>query len=186
MKIQVGPRKNLLGPMPIVLVGVSVNGKPNYTTVAYVGIFSRNSVSVAMSKARYGNASIKENKTFSVNIPSADMVVQTDYCGIVSGNKVDKSGVFTTFYGELQTAPMIEECPVNLECRVVHILRLGSHDLIIGQIEGAYASEDCITKGFPDVLKIKPIIFDIDFRRYFAFGEQIAESHKVGLELRKK
>jgi len=53
-------------------------------------------------------------------------------------------------------------------------------------VEGAYASEDCLTNGKPDVEKIRPMIYDIDFRRYLAFGDVIAQAFKVGLELKKR
>ncbi|MFC1921177.1 hypothetical protein ACFLYQ_05585, partial [Chloroflexota bacterium] len=57
---------------------------------------------------------IKQNMTFSVNVPSADLVKETDYCGIESGSKADKVAVckFDVFYGKLETAPMVEQCPV--------------------------------------------------------------------------
>ncbi|GAH34868.1 unnamed protein product, partial [marine sediment metagenome] len=104
------------------------------------------------------------------------------------GADVDKVKVcrFKVFYGHLETAPLIEQCPVNLECRVMHIMNLGSHDFIIGQVEGTYVSGDCLTDGKPDVNKIRPIVFDITFRRYFAFGEVVAEAYKAGLELKEK
>ena len=76
--------------MPITLVGATVNGKPNYLTVAHVGIMNHAQptyITVGLGKMHYTNAGIKENKTFSVNIPSEDMVVKTDYCGIVTREK---------------------------------------------------------------------------------------------------
>jgi flavin reductase (DIM6/NTAB) family NADH-FMN oxidoreductase RutF len=88
-----------------------VNGKPNYITIAHVGIMDPGTVSLSMSKAHYTNAGIKENGTFSVNIPSAKIVKETDYCGLMSGKNIDKASLFKTFYGKLKTAPMIEECP---------------------------------------------------------------------------
>lgn len=186
MKIQVGPRKNLLGPTVIVLVGANVAGKPNYTTVAYVGIFARNSVSVAMSKSHYGNAGIKENKTFSVNIPSEEIVVQTDYCGMVSGNKVDKSGVFKTFYGEMETAPMIEECPLNIECKLTQVYDNGNGETFIGEIVETYANDDCMTNDLVDYSKVNPILFVTEETNYWKLGPRFAEAWKVGEALKGK
>ncbi len=99
--------------------------------------------------------------TFSVNVPSTDTVKETDYCGLVSGSKVDKVEVcrFKVFYGKLVSAPLLEQCPVNLECRVVHILDLGSHSLIIGRISEAHVSENCLTDGESDINKIKPLVY---------------------------
>ena len=73
MKMKLGP-KNCLYPMPTTLIGALVNGKPNYVTIAHVGIMDMGSVSLGMNKNHYTNQGIKENKTFSVNMPSAKMV----------------------------------------------------------------------------------------------------------------
>ena len=80
MKMKLGP-KNCLYPMPTTLIGALVNGKPNYVTIAHVGIMDMESVSLGMNKSHYTNAGIKENRAFSVNIPSARLVKEADYCG---------------------------------------------------------------------------------------------------------
>jgi flavin reductase (DIM6/NTAB) family NADH-FMN oxidoreductase RutF len=105
-------------PMPISLIGANVKGKANFLVAAWfmAAAISPPKVTVALNKEHYTNQGIKENKTFSVCIPSEDMVKATDYCVLVSGFKADKSGVFDVFYGKLKTAPMITACPVNLEC----------------------------------------------------------------------
>ncbi len=94
-KIELEP-KALLFPKPIVLVGANVTDKPNYMPVGYVGIVNMKPpiISVAMGKSHHTNIGIRENGTFSINIPSEDMVRITDYCGLVSGRRVDKSGLF--------------------------------------------------------------------------------------------
>jgi flavin reductase (DIM6/NTAB) family NADH-FMN oxidoreductase RutF len=106
MKIDIGP-KNCLYPLPTTLVGALVNGKPNYITIAHVGIMDMGSVSLGMSKVHYTNEGIKENGTFSINIPSVKMVRKTDYCGLVSGKTENKADMFKTFFGKLKSAPMI-------------------------------------------------------------------------------
>ena len=98
MKVKLGA-KNCLYPMPTTIVGANVNSKPNYIAIAHVGIMDHGSISVSLNRAHYTNAGIKENQTFSVNIPSVDMVKETDYCGLVSGKNQDKSRVFECFYG---------------------------------------------------------------------------------------
>jgi flavin reductase (DIM6/NTAB) family NADH-FMN oxidoreductase RutF len=113
---------------------------------------------------------------------------ETDYCGIVSGEKEDKVAAcaFKVFYGILKTAPMIEQCPVNLECKVMHTLHLGSHALVIGQIEEVHVSEDCLTGGEPDVLKINPFMYCTGAEKtYYGFGQRLAEAFSVGLEIKK-
>jgi flavin reductase (DIM6/NTAB) family NADH-FMN oxidoreductase RutF len=115
------------------------------------------------------------------------MVTEADYCGIVSGQETNKAEVcrFTNFYGKLGNAPMIEQCPVNLECKVVHTLGLGSHLLLIGRVEETYITEECLTDGKPDVAKIKPIIYSEGLaRQYQAFGDVIASAYLVGRKLK--
>ena len=76
--------KNLLFPTPTVLVGAKVNAKPNYITVAHCGIVALTHISISLRKGRYTSCGIKGHGTFIVNIPSAEMVMETDYCGMVS------------------------------------------------------------------------------------------------------
>lgn len=187
-KISMGPRA-LMYPTPAALVGAHVDGKPNFMTVAWCGIASSNPpmVAVAIQPRRYTHKGIRQNLTFSVNISSTDMVREVDYCGIMSGSKVDKVDIchFRVFYGKLDTAPLIEQCPINLECKVVHILDLGSHSLVVGGVEESHVSESCLTDGQPDVAKIKPLIFTIaPARHYHNLGGVIAKAYFIGEELK--
>ncbi len=116
-KIPTGP-KTLIYPLPIVLVGANVDNKPNFLTVGACGIVNLEPpmISVAINHNRYTDRGIRQNMTFSVNLPSRGMVKETDYCGIVSGSKVNKVKVcqFRIFYGKLGNAPLIDQCPINL------------------------------------------------------------------------
>jgi len=84
----------------------------------------------------------------------------------------------------LKNAPMIEQCPLNHECRVVHIVNLGSHAFVIGRIEGSYLSEECVADGKPDADLMKPMIFNLEARTYHAFGEVVGEAYSVGRGLK--
>ena len=182
-KIEVGS-KNFLYPTPTTLVGANVGGKPNYTTIAHVGILKYATISVSVNKKHYTGAGIKENGTFSLNIPSAQMVQVTDYCGLVSGQEVDKAALFKNFYGRLRTAPMIEECPANMECQVIQTLDLGTHEIFIGEIAATYCNEDCLTQGKgEDLLKVDPILFSMSGGRYFAVGREIGRAWDAGKSL---
>ena len=110
---------NPLPVVPIVLVGATVNGKPNYIPVGFVnGVNIKPPiVYISLNNKHHTPQGIIENGTFSINIPSANYVIETDYCGLVSGKNADKSNIVTTFYNELKTAPMIEEFPITAECR---------------------------------------------------------------------
>ena len=182
-KTQLGP-KTLLYPMPAVLVGAKVDEKPNFMTAAWCGIaaYRPPALSVALRKERYTLKGIKEENTFSVNVPSAGMVKNVDFCGIYSGKRKDKSRIFELFYGLLQTAPLIQECPVNLECRVIHFLDLGSHTLVVGEIVETYISKDCLTNGKPDPDKIDPLVYTPEAQRYQRLGEVIGKAFHMGKE----
>ena len=175
-------------PTPVFLVGSNVNDKPNFMTVAWSGIANSQPpmISIALLHKRYTLIGIRQNLTFSVNIPSTDLIKETDYCGTVSGSKTNKVDVcqFDVFYGKLNNAPLIKQCPVNLECKVVHTLDLGSHTLVIGSIEETHVSESCLTDGKPDILKIKPFIYEDPARRYSACGQVVAKAFSIGLELK--
>ena len=189
-KILMGPG-TLIYPQPALLVGANVNGKPNFLTVAWSGIANENPpmISIAIRHNRYTLRGIKQNMTFSVNVPATDMVIETDYCGIVSGSEVDKVEVcrFKVFYGKLGSAPLIEQCPVNLECKVIHSLDLGSHSLVVGRIEETHVSESCLTDGKPDIDKINPFSYITDpDSQYQAVGEVIGKAYSIGKELEKR
>ena len=126
-KIKMGPQQ-FLNPKPVVLVGTVVNKKPHFITVSWIGITSANppTMAIAIRNIRYSLEGIKKNMTFSVNIPSIDMVKETDYCGSVSGSEYDKikECIFKIFKGSLDSAPLIEQCPINIECEVLQIVEL--------------------------------------------------------------
>jgi flavin reductase (DIM6/NTAB) family NADH-FMN oxidoreductase RutF len=186
--------KKLMGPLtliypaPALLIGANVNTKPNFMTAAWGGIANSvpPMVSISLRHNRFTFQGVKQNFTFSVNIPSLNQVKETDFCGIRSGSKVDKVSIckFKVFYGKLGTAPLIEQCPVNLECKVVHMLNLGSHMQIIGRIEETYVSENCLTNGKPDVNLINPILYLVSpAQQYVTYGEVVGKGHCVGQEL---
>lgn len=169
-------------PMPVVLVGANVQGRPNFLAVAWFMEAARSppKVAVALNKAHYTNQGIKENKTFSVCIPSEDMVEATDYCGLVSGSKVDKSKVFDVFYGKLKTAPMIAECPVNIECSLDKIIDNGSNEMFIGDIVSTITEEKYLTGEAVDIKKTKRFILSLNNRRYYALGKLKAKAWNAG------
>jgi len=187
-KVAIGAR-TLFYPLPAVLVGANVDGKPNFSIYAWCGIVNSNPpmLSVSFQHHRHTLKGVKQNGTFSVNIPSVDLVKETDYCGIVSGRDTDKVAncKFNIFYGKLTTAPWISEGPINLECRVLHILNLGSHEMVIGQIEEVHVTDSCLTDGEPDVTKIKPFLWAISQKeQYMEFGKSIGMSFSIGKQIK--
>lgn len=184
-KVTVGPMP-YMSVMPTVLVGANVKGKPNYMTAAWatVACLAPPMVCVALNKERYTVKGIEENRTFSLNIPSAAQVAETDYCGLVSGTKGDKTKVFSSGYGKLKSAPLADECPVNIECRLFTAVDCGSHRLYIGEVAEIYAEKSCLTDGKPDIARIQPIVYAQ--ATYFGVGKEIAKAFSAGKNYRKK
>ena len=139
-------------------------------------------IACGIAKNHYTPKGMEESKTFSVNIPSSDLLEKTDYCGLVSGAKTDKSEVFTVFYGSLETAPMIKECPVCLECRLARTVTLPTHYLYIGEIVGAYADERVIQDGNPDFSAIDPLFLTMPDNRYWMLGNYAGDAWSAGKE----
>jgi flavin reductase (DIM6/NTAB) family NADH-FMN oxidoreductase RutF len=139
-----------------------------------------------MAKIHYTNAGIKAHGTFSVNIPSTDLIEKTDYCGLVSGRDADKSTVFQTFYGRLKTAPMIEECPANMECRLVRTVDLPQHDVFFGKIVTTYCDNTLLKDNVIEIGKVNPILFVMNDRSYWKLGEKLADAWKIGKQLKHK
>jgi len=114
-------------------------------------------------------------------------VKEVDFCGIKSGAKEDKVRAckFKVFYGKVETAPMVEQCPVNLECKIEHMLDLGSHVLVVGKIEEVHVSANCFTADHPDVKKIRPILWTtLPANVYQELGEVVGKAFKIGLDLK--
>ena len=151
-----------LYPMSLVIVGAIVENHANFATVAYCSIVQHipPMIAISLEKSHYTNQGIKANRTFSVNIPSKDMSEITEYIGKKSGREVDKSKLFEVFEGELKTAPMIREAPLNMECDLIKIFDLSpTNEIFVGQIVQVYINNGCLTNGAPDIKKIRPIIF---------------------------
>jgi len=173
---------NALYPLVTALVGATVDGKPDFATIAHVGIAHLKGITLGMGKIHLTNEGIKVNGTFSVNLPSEDMVVVTDHVGMVSGRKEDKSGLFEVFYGELDTAPMIEQCKVTMELKLIEHVELPTHDLFVGEVVGTYADVEVLTNGIVDIAKLKPLLFDMSSKKYWSLGAPLAKCWSVGKE----
>ena len=169
-------------PMPVSLVGAHVDGKPNFLAIAWFTMAGYNPpmISINLGNGHYTNPGIKKNEAFSVCLPSENMVEITDYCGIVSGKKTDKSGMVDIFYGELKTAPMIKDCPLCIECTLDKVVDNGRNEMFIGQIMGVYTEERFLTEGKLDFNKMKPLILSQPDTSYWKLGEKIADAWRIG------
>lgn len=180
-KTPLGPEA-LLFPTPSVLVGTIVDEKANFMTAAWCGIASSKppAISVAVRGERHTLKGILTHKEFSINVPSAAMAEEVDFCGIYSGRKEDKSNIFELFTGELSHAPLVAACPVNLECRLRHTLDLGAHILVVGEVIQTHVSDNCLTDGKPDATKIDPLVYSPGAGNYHRLGDIVGKAFSIG------
>lgn len=173
-KVQTGSQRfNYL--MPVVLVGVTISGRPNFMAAASCGEVCAEPLMIpaAIRRHRYTHIGIRQHIAFSVNIPSMEQVKEADFYGIVTGAKIDKAELckLKVFYGKLRDAPLIEQCPVNMEYRVIQIIDLGSHTLFIGISEATRVSENVLVNGKPTISNIQPFIYSmVPSTMYYQLG----------------
>jgi flavin reductase (DIM6/NTAB) family NADH-FMN oxidoreductase RutF len=178
--------KTLAQPAPVWVVGsYDLQGKPNIMTIAWGGICCSQPPCIAVSvrKATYTHGCIIERKAFTVNIPSAGLVKDVDYIGMVSGKNVDKFAMtkLTPIRSELVDAPYVNEFPIVIECRLLHTLEVGLHTQFIGEIMDVKAEESVLgEQGMADILKVKPFVFDTGQRAYYGIGGLIGKAFSIG------
>ena len=180
-KINIG--KNVFTQtMPVTLIGSKVEGKDNFMTLARVTRVNSNPplFGVTINKVHHSFKGIMENKTFSINFPSENLLIETDYCGLVSGRKTDKSDIFNVFYGELETAPMIKECAVSIECKLFVVVELPTNNLFIGEAVAAYSEEQYLTDNKLDIKKINPLILTMPDNNYWKVGDHAGDAWYAG------
>jgi flavin reductase (DIM6/NTAB) family NADH-FMN oxidoreductase RutF len=188
IKLETGSIRIPLPVCPTVIAGSMVDGKADFTTIAWTGVAASSppTITISLQPQRHSLKGIRRNMTFSVNIPSVGLLKETDYCGIATGADTDKAKdcAFKVFYGEITSAPFIQECPVNHACEVVRIINLGSHELIIGRIVETFVNEDCLTGGYIDPIKVNPFFFA--GYNYFALGAKAGEPFRSGTSINPK
>jgi flavin reductase (DIM6/NTAB) family NADH-FMN oxidoreductase RutF len=174
-------------PMPVTLLGSRVEGKPNFMALGWLSRVNANPplMGIGVGKHHYTTKGIEEAKAFSICYPRADMMEVTDYCGIASGAKADKSGLFEVFYGELKTAPMIAACPLCLECRLVDRHDYQTNTWYVGEIVAAYADQRCLDEGRPDIKKMDPLLLTMPDNRYWKVGEYAGKAWGAGKDYKK-
>jgi flavin reductase (DIM6/NTAB) family NADH-FMN oxidoreductase RutF len=152
-------------------VGILNHGTPQY-------------LSIGLAKFHFSNIGIHENKTFSICLPSEDLMTETDYCGIMTGKKTDKAALFDIFYGDVETAPMIRQCPVNMELRLHDVLDFETHDIFIGELVQTYVDDKVLTDGNIDIARLRPLLFDMASKKYWALGNALGNCWHAGKALK--
>jgi flavin reductase (DIM6/NTAB) family NADH-FMN oxidoreductase RutF len=168
-------------PSPVWVVGsYDKEGEPNVMTAAWVGICNSKppSIYVSLREATYSYGNIMERKAYTVSIPGDRYLKEADYIGIVSGRNTDKlkDTVLTPVKSDLVDAPYVYEFSLVLECKVVHVKKLGLHTIFVGEIIGIKADEEVLTNGRPDLQKIRPILFSSGDRGYHSVGSRIMDA----------
>lgn len=185
MKKNIGNRL-VLYPTPIVVVGAEVDGKVTWTLVAHVGIVAHDRLLISLFDKHYINKGIKETKNMSVNIVTEDFLPEADYCGIVSGEKTDKSQLFAYTRGQAGT-PMIDKSPLTMECNVEDVYQCNGFNNFICSIENTYAEDDIVDmQGRPDYTRLHPVLFEMPSYSYLRTGKVIAPCMRYGKEYKKQ
>ena len=181
--------ETIVYPTPVWIIGTyDEAGKPNGATVAWGGICSSKPPAVAISlrPARHTHAAIMARGAFTVNIPSEDHAKEADYFGLVSGKKEDKfakSGL-TPVRSELVDAPLIDEFPLALECKLLQTVDVGVHTQFIGEILDAKADESILNDdGQPDMAKGRSILFGPGTGMYHGIGPVLGKAYSIGREI---
>lgn len=186
-KVHIGAQTCVL-PMATTILGSHWQSRPNFMALGWLTRvnFKPPMLGVAVNQGHASHAAIVETGEFSVNFPSVDMVEVTDYVGLVSGKRIDKSKLFNIFYGELKGAPMISECPLTIECKLSKTVELPSNSFFIGEIVGSYSEEQFLTGGVPDIKKINPFLLTMPDNGYWSVGELIGRAWSDGKAMKKR
>jgi flavin reductase (DIM6/NTAB) family NADH-FMN oxidoreductase RutF len=179
MKRNIPPRA-LLTPLPAVLVTCGVYGRnANVLTVSWTGVVCTRPpcVSVSIRPTRLSWSLVRDNGEFVVNVPSRTMLEAVDFIGTHSGRSHDKfeeTGL-TQAQAEAVAAPVIVEASVNLECRVIHELELGTHSLFVGEVVATHVDESVVTsEGRLVVERLDPIMLAEGANAYHALGPHLS------------
>ena len=185
-KVPIG--NNVFLPMPMVIVGVRGKQKANFMPVGWASRANAAPpmIAVGINKVHLTSELIMEHKAFSVNVPTKDLIEKMDYCGLVSGKKEDKSALFKVFYGTKGGAPMIDECPLCIECKLVEAVPLPSNSIFVGEIVGAYAEKSCMSGDFVDMEKLGALTLTMPDNSYRGLGPVVGKAWSDGKKLMKK
>ena len=178
---------NMLNPVPAVMVSVAdQNHRPNIITVAWAGTVCTNPpmVSISVRPSRYSYEIIEKTGEFVINLTNEKLAKACDYCGVVSGRDVDKFKEMnlTPLPSKMIDAVGIEESPVNIECKVVEVKKLGSHDMFIAEVVNVTVDDRYMDENNKFNLNDSDLVA-YSHGEYFTLGEKIGT---FGYSVRKK
>lgn len=170
---------NMVYPLPAVMVSVGTkNGETNIITIAWTGTIcsSPAMLYISVRPERHSYHMIKESGEFVVNLTTEALAKATDYCGVRSGKDIDKwkeTGLTRGAAKELLYAPIIEECPVNIECKVTEVKKMGSHDMFLAEVVSVQVSEEYMDETGKFCLNNTGLMA-------YSHGEYISLGEKIG------
>jgi len=176
-------------PLPATMLSCQKPGEtPNIITLSWVGVLCSEppQIGVGIRPSRFSHSIVKESGEFVINLPDESQAFATDYCGHVSGRRSDKFAdcSLTAEKGSVVAAPIIKECPINIECKVTHSLMLGSHELFVGEIVAIQVDEKCVDeKGHIITANAKPFVYIPGTREYLGGFDRLLG--RGGFSLRK-
>ena len=182
----------LLYPLPVVMVSCgAMEGVKNIVTVAWTGTINSDPPMcyISLRKSRYSHEIISQNKEFAINLVTEELAYATDWCGVRSGRDFDKFKEMrlTPIAGQKIKSPIIAESPLSLECKVVEVKELGSHDMFIAEVVAVDAEESLIDKstGQFQLNHAHPVAYS--HGKYFKLGEKLGSfGYSVKKNARKK
>lgn len=178
---------NMVYPLPAVLVSCGdKEGNVNLMTAAWTGTVCSEPpmVYVSVRKERYSHHMIRETGEYVINLTTEKLAEATDFCGVRSGRDMDKfkEMKLTPVKGGLQYAPMVAESPVSIECKVINVMELGSHDMFIAEVTAVYVDEQYMdAKGTFHLEKAEPLVYS--HGQYYGMGKHLGG---FGYTVRKK
>ena len=186
MRKNFGP-KTMCYPMPVYIIATyNADGTPNAMNAAWGGISEEKEISICIDSAHKTAENLVARKAFTVSMATAKYVAACDSVGIVSGNKEPdkfaKAGFHAT-KSEYVDAPLIDELPMALECKVI------SYDeetcRLVGEIVNVCADESVLDEnGKVDVSKLQPITYDSMNHHYLTLGEKVGQAFHDGMSLK--
>lgn len=185
MRKNYGP-KTYMYPMPVLIIGTyGEDGTPDAMNAAWGGISDYNQIALCLSESHKTYKNIIARKAFTVSMADAAHVAECDYVGIVSGNEVadkfSKAG-FHAVRSAFVDAPIIEELPMTLECK---LLKVNEDGLVIGEIVNVSADEKVVGEdGKIDPTKFEPITFDSVNNQYRKIGDVCGKAFSEGKKIK--